>query len=253
LVGVVVVSAVGSIALALVGAAPQADDPVGAAAASAVLTALGGLAAALVLARWKAGLRGDVRAADFALVRPKPALPKVIAGTAVLAVVLAVAQAAYKALAEPTEQITEVLRVADGAALVMLGAAAVCLAPVVEELLWRGVFYRALRSRCRPAVAAPIAAVVFAALHMEVEMMPVLAVGGLVFCLVLERTGSLFPVIMLHSTLNAVELAQHHLLLAVTLWAVMTGGCLLAIARSSTRTHPAQPAPLEPAAPQEEQ
>jgi uncharacterized protein len=93
--------------------------------------------------------------------------------------------------------------------LIAAGFMIVCVAPVAEEFFFRGFFYRALRSRYSVLVAAAIDGALFGIIHYSgsgadgLLILPPLAVLGFMFCLVYERTGSLFPVIALHSINNA--------------------------------------------------
>jgi uncharacterized protein len=93
--------------------------------------------------------------------------------------------------------------------LIAAGFMVVCVAPVAEEFFFRGFFYRALRSRYSMLVAAAIDGLLFGVIHFDFSsadallILPPLAVLGFVFCLVYERTGSLYPVIALHAINNS--------------------------------------------------
>jgi membrane protease YdiL (CAAX protease family) len=93
--------------------------------------------------------------------------------------------------------------------LIAAGFMIVCVAPVAEEFFFRGFFYRALRTRYTVLVAAAIDGALFGIIHYSgsgadgLLILPPLAALGFVFCLVYERTGSLFPVIALHALNNA--------------------------------------------------
>jgi hypothetical protein len=76
----------------------------------------------------------------------------------------------------------------------------VVLAPIVEELLFRGLLYRYLRGRTGIVLAVALSALVFAVLHVVI---PPLLVMGIVLAILTERTGSLLPGIVLHATNNA--------------------------------------------------
>jgi membrane protease YdiL (CAAX protease family) len=85
----------------------------------------------------------------------------------------------------------------------------ICIAPFCEEFFFRGFFYGALRTRFSVAVAAVIDGLVFGLIHFEggedgLLIVPPLAILGLTFCLVYERTRSLYPVIALHSINNSI-------------------------------------------------
>ena len=93
--------------------------------------------------------------------------------------------------------------------LIAAGFMVVCVAPVAEELFFRGFFYRALRSRYSVLGAALIDGLVFGAIHWDFSgdgalILPPLAALGLMFCLVYEKTGSLYPVIALHAINNSI-------------------------------------------------
>jgi uncharacterized protein len=94
--------------------------------------------------------------------------------------------------------------------LIAAGFMIVCVAPVAEEFFFRGFFYRALRSRYSVLAAAAIDGLLFGVIHYDFSgadallFVPPLATLGFLFCLVYERTGSLYPVIALHALNNAI-------------------------------------------------
>jgi membrane protease YdiL (CAAX protease family) len=93
--------------------------------------------------------------------------------------------------------------------LIAAGFMVTCVAPFAEEFFFRGFFYRALRTRYSMLVAAAIDGALFGIIHYDFSsadallILPPLAVLGFTFCLVYERTGSLYPVIALHAINNA--------------------------------------------------
>lgn len=93
-------------------------------------------------------------------------------------------------------------------ALVTAGFVIVVVAPIAEEFFFRGFFYRALRSRLGILSAAAIDGVVFGLIHYTgpdtLELLPILVGLAFMFCLVYERTGTLYTVIGLHALNNAV-------------------------------------------------
>jgi uncharacterized protein len=94
--------------------------------------------------------------------------------------------------------------------LIVAGVMVIAVAPVVEEFFFRGFFYRALRSRFSIVAAAVLDGLLFGVIHFNFEggdaalLLPPLALLGVIFCLVYEKTGSLFPVIGMHAFNNAV-------------------------------------------------
>jgi uncharacterized protein len=90
-------------------------------------------------------------------------------------------------------------------ALVASALLVIVLAPVVEEFFFRGFMYRALRTRMGVLAAAGVDGALFGLIHATsgIDAVPVLVVLGFAFCLVYERTGSIYPVIALHAFNNA--------------------------------------------------
>jgi membrane protease YdiL (CAAX protease family) len=94
--------------------------------------------------------------------------------------------------------------------LIAAGFMVVCVAPVAEEFFFRGFFYRALRSRWSPLGAAAIDGLLFGVIHYDFTgadallILPPLGILGFIFCLVYERTGSIYPTIAMHSLNNAI-------------------------------------------------
>jgi membrane protease YdiL (CAAX protease family) len=78
------------------------------------------------------------------------------------------------------------------------------LAPLVEELAFRGLFYGWLRARLGVAPSCIVSAGAFAVLHGIPTLAPALFVIGLMLAAIYERSGSLWPAIVLHGTFNAV-------------------------------------------------
>jgi uncharacterized protein len=122
------------------------------------------------------------------------------------------------------------------------------VAPVAEEFFFRGFFYKALRSRLAVLPAAVIDGAVFGLLHFEgadaLLLIPPLAVLGVIFCLVYERTGSLYPVIALHALNNSVAYGVQAEAWAVSavLGPLMLAACALAPRLSAARDMNAAPA-----------
>jgi membrane protease YdiL (CAAX protease family) len=80
------------------------------------------------------------------------------------------------------------------------------VAPVAEEFFFRGFFYGALRNWRGVAPAALITGLVFGAIHAgsaDIEFLLPLAFFGVALCLLRERTGSLYPCIVLHCANNS--------------------------------------------------
>jgi uncharacterized protein len=132
--------------------------------------------------------------------------------------------AIYSAAVQPDieQNVTETLG-ADQSTLGLIAAGIVIvgIAPVAEEFFFRGFMFRSLRGRFSVVVAALINGLIFGLIHYQacdpdarscsaaegLLLVPPLAVLGMIFCLVYERTGSLFPAIAMHTFNNALAFA----------------------------------------------
>ena len=171
--------------------------------------------------------------------------------SAVAMVAFLVLAATYTAVFQPEgEQTVAEDLGADESTLALIAGAfvVIVIAPIAEEFFFRGFFYRALRSRFRVFWAALIDGVVFGAIHFTgpdtLPLLPVLAMLGFVFCLLYERTGSLFTVIGLHALNNSIAYAaatDDSGPVSAALGVTMLAACVL-VARASRRG-PARPAP----------
>ena len=88
---------------------------------------------------------------------------------------------------------------------VVAGVAIAVCAPVVEEIFFRGLLYRALRNRTNVALAAIAVGIMFGAVHAStypIDTLPVKVAFGIITCLLYERTRSLYPCIALHCVVD---------------------------------------------------
>ena len=108
---------------------------------------------------------------------------------------------------------TDFLEGVSPTALVLIILAAVLLAPVIEELLFRGVVLRGLMLRLGFWPAAALSSTFFGLFHATgtgIEAVPVMVatgVFGLGLCLLVRRTGRLGPAIGVHALRNALAVA----------------------------------------------
>ncbi len=88
-----------------------------------------------------------------------------------------------------------------------LAAVAALLAPLCEEVAFRGYLQRTLLRAVGPASAIALAAVLFAARHLDPVRFPALALLGALFGWLAWRGGSLWPAIAGHAANNAIAVA----------------------------------------------
>jgi membrane protease YdiL (CAAX protease family) len=143
----------------------------------------------------------------------------------------------YSAIVTPEgeQSVTEDLGADESTlALIAAGFVVIVVAPVAEEFFFRGFFYRALRSRLGVLAAAAIDGVVFGLIHFTgsetLELLPILGVLGFIFCIVYERTRTLYTVIALHAFNNSIAYGVDADAAAVSLvlGPLMLAGCMLA-------------------------
>ena len=84
----------------------------------------------------------------------------------------------------------------------------VFIAPISEEVCFRGMLFGGLRERLPRLAAALISAVIFGGLHalIGISAVPPLIVFGFILALLYEKTGSIVPGILLHMLNNSVAL-----------------------------------------------
>lgn len=80
------------------------------------------------------------------------------------------------------------------------------LTPVIEEVVFRGVLYQALRRTMSPGSAALVSAFVFALMHGQLVLFIPFMFLGVVLALIYERSGSLIPTILVHACNNGIIL-----------------------------------------------
>lgn len=78
------------------------------------------------------------------------------------------------------------------------------LAPVGEEIFFRGLVYPVFRQRFGVALGIIISSVIFATLHFDLIRMIPIALGGMGLAWLYERTGSLITCITAHSVWNTI-------------------------------------------------
>ena len=97
----------------------------------------------------------------------------------------------------------ELLGGVGGAELVVMGVAVVVVAPVVEELFFRGLLLGTLRRKWGTGVAIGVSSVVFGMTHFQPLLFVALTAVGAIFAGAAVRTGRLAPAIAVHAGFNA--------------------------------------------------
>jgi sodium transport system permease protein len=142
------------------------------------------------------------------------------------------------------------------------------LAGTCEEILFRGPIQKGLMRRLGVWPAIVIAAVLFAAAHLDLHGLPVRTFLGVLLGWMVVRTGSIFPAMVMHATYDITQLsyisyevqrvgAQQLLATAtqsgegIKIWVLIVGAALVVFAMMLLlRVHrgkPLEPAPAHPA------
>ena len=103
-------------------------------------------------------------------------------------------------LSAPAE---DLLSRVEGPGLVAMGIGVIVVAPIVEELFFRGVLLDAMRRRWGTVVAVVASSAFFGATHLQPLQFAGLTLAGLVFAGAVVRTGRIGSAIAVHAGFNA--------------------------------------------------
>jgi membrane protease YdiL (CAAX protease family) len=190
-----------------------------------------------------AGLVAPLRPSQFGLRRAALKFTAQIAAMGAAAYFLF--SLVYQAIVQEDnpQKVVEDLGADTSTLLLVIGAIVVIgVAPVCEELFFRGILFTVLRRRMPFWPAALIDGVLFGFVHGSLVIVPVLAALGVMFCYVYARTGSLFPTIALHSINNTIAygVTTHDgWVPAAVMGTLVIGTCVAGLRRAPLATAPA--------------
>jgi uncharacterized protein len=144
---------------------------------------------------------------QFGLIAPARGWRSAAGAILVLLAVFALVSVMWSVITSPGRE-----KVLDTLGSSVVSAAVICIvAPMCEEMLFRGYIFPALRNWRGTLGAAAITAVLFGGVHAGsapvLDLVP-LAFLGFGLCLLYTRTGSLFPCMAAHSLNNSVAFAS---------------------------------------------
>jgi membrane protease YdiL (CAAX protease family) len=166
------------------------------------VTLIAGVGIAVAIA-----LGGRLRAAALGL-RPARIVPSaaLVVGGYVAFLIISAAWTSWLGITD-RENVPVSLGTRDSAGALIGAILVVCaVAPMAEELFFRGFLFGSLRKRGFP-IAAGVSGITFGLAHVAsspIGFLVPLAILGVLLCLVYERTGSLYPCIALHCLNNSV-------------------------------------------------
>lgn len=79
----------------------------------------------------------------------------------------------------------------------------VVLAPFIEELLFRGILFKALSARWNLLLAIAVSSFIFAVIHLNPPQIIGAAIIGPYLCFMYHRLGSIYPGMVLHALWNS--------------------------------------------------
>ena len=89
-----------------------------------------------------------------------------------------------------------------------LATIAIICAPIIEELLFRGLLYRTLKFRSNATLAALTTSIVFSVLHCNLFSLVPLFVFSMCLITIYENSGNIQNPILIHSLFNFVAVAE---------------------------------------------
>jgi len=196
-------------------------------------------------------MRGKPSAADFGLRRPPigRAIGLMLAVWIGFTVATVLWVSALELDGEDAQALTDRLGTGATLSVVILIVVVTVLAPLEEEILYRGYIFRALRNWRGVWPAATTTGILFAATHLgwiPIAFMVPIALFGIGLCLLYHWTGSLYPGIALHALNNSLPLAtalhwtwQTPVLMVCSTLAALTIARLIALRLDR---HPVRPA-----------
>lgn len=103
------------------------------------------------------------------------------------------------------EQANRITIFGNGTINQIIGAFSIILvAPLVEEIIFRGYFYQTLRQIFHPKLAILIGGILFGVIHLEFNVLIPLSVLGIIICSLYEKTNSIWPAIAFHAINNSI-------------------------------------------------
>nr|MBC7244823.1 CPBP family intramembrane metalloprotease [Chloroflexota bacterium] len=97
------------------------------------------------------------------------------------------------------------------AGLILALLAGGVVAPIVEEIFFRGCLFAGLYRLVGLRRAAVLSAALFALVHVLPTSWPPIFVLGLLLALLYEQTGSIWPAVIVHSTMNTLAFLASYL------------------------------------------
>lgn len=169
---------------------------------------------AFALVLWLGARLGGLRLDEVALVRPVPGafLVAIVPLAAGLGILLSEVDNVFRSFVPAPRELLEQFVALGKDSPVGAFLALVVVAPLTEELFFRGFILRAFLRRYSVATAILLSALLFAIGHANPWQFLSAAVGGLLLAWLYWRAGSLLPCFLAHASFNGLSVVATHLL-----------------------------------------
>ena len=137
-------------------------------------------------------------------------------GLMIMSLLFNAAWASFLAIFDLRAQIDWVLIFAELSSPWWLLLAGIVVAPIVEELFFRGFLFAGLAQRYSWRRAAVISSALFALIHLQPLAIPPIFILGYIFAYLYRRSGSIWPAVVMHVATNALGLGAAYLLSRLT-------------------------------------
>ena len=115
----------------------------------------------------------------------------------------------------PVKMFIEALHGHDYLAIASVALLACVVAPIAEEVLFRGILHRWLAHRFNVVVGTIVSSIAFGAIHMNLASLVPLTLLGVIFSCLYQRTGNLWTTIFMHAVYNGAMLTVQILVFLV--------------------------------------
>jgi len=106
------------------------------------------------------------------------------------------------------QQSVKTLKQASPVEMMPLAVSAIVIAPIVEEIFFRGFIFRLLSCRIGIVSAALLSGILFGAVHLSLIQTVALSIFGFVQCMLYAQTRSIIYPMILHAIFNAIVVIQ---------------------------------------------
>lgn len=101
--------------------------------------------------------------------------------------------------------VTEMINAVDVQKKLILIIGACVIAPVAEEIVFRGYLYPVVKRFTEPVVAALFSGIIFGAIHGNAWAMIPLSIFGVLLAVLFEKSGSIWACILCHALFNGIN------------------------------------------------